>query len=370
MPSLDFDLEEAAFHGFHAQHRQGMEAALAQYLATLTDTLTLSGGIEVSRIEGRIKDKAECVRKFSRKYRTSLEESNTPYTIATYISDLIGVRVVCLYEDDIDAITQTVGQHFDVIEVTNKTAAVEGTESAFGYKGVHLDLKPRWATEAAPALHGCAVAAYPFELQVRTIVQDAWAVLDHKIKYKKSIPGPLKRRINVLAALFELADREFRQIRDATEAELLQAPDETTEDTSTSTTTPPEEQVPVLNSNLNAFSFLKIATHFFNDYTFEPRRVDSFVADVQGWSPGITRTQFNTLLRENIGTVKRYKQYIEEQRGGRRLNPYAVMRHSLYLGDKPIFAAALGRFACDTFEAWLRDCKTDYKTDNKTDYKI
>ena len=103
---------------------------MAQYLATLTDTLTLSGGIEVSRIEGRIKDKAECVRKFSRKYRTSLEESNTPYTIATYISDLIGVRVVCLYEDDIDAITQTVGQHFDVIEVTNKTAAVEGTESA------------------------------------------------------------------------------------------------------------------------------------------------------------------------------------------------------------------------------------------------
>ena len=48
-----------------------------------------------------------------------------------------------------------------------------------------------------------------FELQIRTIIQDSWSVLDHKIKYKKSIPGQLKRRINVLSALFELADREF-----------------------------------------------------------------------------------------------------------------------------------------------------------------
>lgn len=354
MPSLDFDLEEAAFHGFHAQHRQGLEAALAQYLATLTEALAQAGGIEVSRIEGRIKDKAECVRKFSRKYRTALEESNTPYTIAAYISDLIGVRVVCLYEDEIDKITQAVRQHFEVIEVTDKTAAVEGTESDFGYKGLHLDLKPRWSAETAPLLHGLPLVAYPFELQVRTIVQDAWAVLDHKIKYKKSIPGALKRRINVLAALFELADREFRQIRDATEAQLLAAPDDTE---TTTAPTLPQEQAPVVSSDLNAFTFLKIASHFFNDYSFEPRRVDSFVADVQGWAPGITRTRFNTLLRENIGTVKRYKQYIEEQRGGRKLNPYAVMRHSLYLGNKEQFAAALGRFACDTFEAWLREYK-------------
>lgn len=352
MASLDFDFEEAAFHGFHAQHRQGMEAALAQYLATLTEVLAQAGGIEVSRIEGRIKEKTECVRKFSRKYRTALEESNTPYTIAAYISDLIGVRVVCLYEDEIDKIMQAVRQHFEVMDVTDKTAAVEGTEGAFGYKGLHLDLKPRWTPQMAPVLHGLPVVGYPFELQVRTIVQDAWAVLDHKIKYKKSIPSPLKRRINVLAALFELADREFRQIRDATEAQLLAAPDETT-----ITPEPPLEQAPVVSSDLNAFTFLKIASHFFNDYAFEPRRVDSFVADIHGWSPGITRTRFNTLLRENIGTVKRYKQYIEEQRGGRRLNPYAVMRHSLYLGHKEIFAAALGRFACDTFEAWLREHK-------------
>jgi hypothetical protein len=41
--------------------------------------------------------------------------------------------------------------------------------------------------------------------------------------YKKSIPGSLKRRTNTLAALFELADREFRQVRDETELQIKKA---------------------------------------------------------------------------------------------------------------------------------------------------
>ena len=352
MTSLDFDLEESAFHAFYGQHRQLLEAALADYLGQLTSALGLAGSIEVSKIEGRVKDKTECVRKFSRKYRTALEESNTPYAIAPYITDLIGVRVVCLYEDELDKVAQVVRAQFEVMEVTDKAAAVESTEASFGYKGLHLDLRPKVLPGTPPTLLG--TQRYPFELQVRTIVQDAWAVLDHKIKYKKAIPGPLKRRINVLAALFELADREFRQIRDATEAELLQAPDETAAEVS-GTTEPPQGPVPAPGSSLNAFTFLKIATHFFKDYTFEPRHVDSFVDDVHTWSPDITRARFNTLVRENIGTVKRYKQHLEEQKNGRKLNPYTVMRHSLYLGHHNVFSAALGKAARESFEAWLSD---------------
>ena len=91
----------------------------------------------------------------------------------------------------------------------------------------------------------------PSDAAGRTIIQDSWSVLDHKIKYKKSIPGSLKRRINVLSALFELADREFRQIRDATAAELLQAPDETAEpapDATADLQAPPALQPPAASS--------------------------------------------------------------------------------------------------------------------------
>lgn len=357
MPSLDFDLEESIFHAFHGQHRQLLEATLTHYLTTLTTALEQASGIEVSKIEGRVKDKAECIRKFKRKYRIALEESNTPYAIRPYITDLIGVRVVCLYEDELDKVAQVVRAYFDVMEVSNKAAAVESTEASFGYKGLHLDLRPQIAKGSTTATAKVPTeVGYPFELQIRTIVQDAWAVLDHKIKYKKAIPGQLKRRINVLAALFELADREFRQIRDATEVELLQAPDETAVPVPSSAE-PPQEPAPTPTNRLNAFTFLKIATHFFKDYTFEPRHVDSFVDDMHTLSPNITRTHFNTLLRENIGVVKRYKQHLEEQKNGRKLNPYTVMRHSLYLGNNSIFASVLGKSARESFEIWLQENK-------------
>jgi hypothetical protein len=154
--------------------------------------------------------------------------------------------------------------------------------------------------------------------------------------------------------LFELADREFRQIRDATAAELLEAPDETAE-------APPEtgaqvpEKAPDAGSALNAFTFLKIATHFFKDFEFEPYKVDSFVDDIQCWSPGMTRARFNALLRETIGVVKRYKLHFEEQNPQGSFNPYTVMRHCLYLHNNAAFRPALRNVAREAFEAWLQE---------------
>ncbi len=356
MPSLDFDLEESAFRAFYAQHSPALEDACAALTGLVAATVTLDGGVDIAKVEGRVKDADECIRKFVRKYRPALEESNTPYDIQSYITDLVGVRVVCLYEDELEKIAQIVRAHFAVIDVTDKVSAVESTEASFGYKGLHLDLRLSAAERALP--EHAAYAHLPFELQVRTIIQDSWSVLDHRIKYKKSIPGQLKRRINVLSALFELADREFRQIRDATAEELLQAPDETAEpleDTAEddNTLAPSKTQAP--SSELNAFTFLKIATHFFKDFEFEPSKVDSFVDDVQAWSRGMTRARFNALMRETVGVVKRYKQHFEEQNPQASFNPYTVIRHCLYLSNKVAFRPALRNSARESFEAWLHE---------------
>ena len=354
MPSLDFDLEEARFRAFYAEQSTALETACGAFTGMVAAVVTQAGGVEVAKVEGRVKDVEECIRKFVRKYRPALEESNTPYEIQPYITDLIGVRVVCLYEDELEKIAAIVRGHFAVIDVTDKVTAVESTEASFGYKGLHLDLKLSNAERVLPERQ--AYAHLPFELQVRTIIQDSWSVLDHRIKYKKSIPGELKRRINVLSALFELADREFRQIRDATAAELLQAPDETAEpqaDPADNPQAPIKDAAP--SSELNAFTFLKIATHFFKDFEFEPSKVDSFVDDIQAWSRGMTRARFNALMRETVGVVKRYKQYFEEQNPQASFNPYTVIRHCLYLSNKAVFRPALRNSARESFEAWLQE---------------
>lgn len=351
MPSLDFEQEQSRFLSFHDQHQSAMQAVCDAYVALVDAQLAHDGTLDISKVEGRVKDRDECIRKFSRKYRAGLEENGTPYEIRPFISDLIGIRVVCLYEDELEKVAQAVQNVFDVIDVTDKVRDVEGTEASFGYKGLHLDLRLNAAQAALP--EHSVLAAWPIELQIRTIVQDSWSVLDHKIKYKKAIPGPLKRRINVLAALFELADREFRQIRDETEAEMLKTPDEPDETTADADPQPaPPESAQ--GSGLNAFSFLKIANHFFKDFAFEPHKVDSFVDDIHAWSPGITRARFNTLMRQTIGIVKRYKQYFEEQNPSAQFNPYTVIRHCLYLSNKELFGHALRKVSRTSFEAWLQ----------------
>ena len=350
MASLDFEQEVLGFKAFHSTHES--------LLKTLCDGLQLKIAgllqghlvLPISKIDGRVKDSDECIRKFSRKYRSTLEEQNQLYVIKDHITDLLGIRIVCLYEDEIWQIANLIRPSFGVIEITDKIAKLEQTDDFFGYKGLHLDLA--FSAADVGLAHGPALPVRQFELQVRTIIQDSWSVLDHQIKYKKSIPVPLKRRINVLSALFELADREFRQIRDETAAGLQSAPDETALPDS-------PVEAPVLTPDgyvkgeLNAFTFLKIANHFFKDFVFEPYKVDGFVESIKEWSPDITRPEFNAIVRQKIGVVKRYKQFFEERNPNLNFNPYTVIRHCLYLGDKAIFHRALQRKAQETFDAWL-----------------
>jgi ppGpp synthetase/RelA/SpoT-type nucleotidyltranferase len=61
-------------------------------------------------------------------------------------------------------------------------------------------------------------------VQIRTVLQHAWAEFEHDIRYKGTIPDEhapdLDRRFTLAAGLLELADREFSTIRDRLQAEM------------------------------------------------------------------------------------------------------------------------------------------------------
>ncbi|MGY1488294.1 GTP pyrophosphokinase [Methylobacillus pratensis] len=354
MPSLDFEAEKTLFREFHTSSHKLLEDAKDSFVALINALLIHAGSIAVSKIDGRVKDREECIKKFNLKYRTTLESSSTPYSIRDCVTDLIGLRVVCLYEDDIEKIEQCLSSHFTVVDKTDKISQVENTEGSFGYKGLHLDLRLNESRKILPEYS--KYSEFTFEVQIRTIIQDSWSVLDHKIKYKKSIPTRLKRRINTLAALFELADREFREIRDSTveeiekeeisEAALQQETDESQD-------SPTQEKFHY--SRLNVFSFLKIAKHFFNGFEFEAHKVDGFTQEIINMKPDISRGKFNFYVRENIAKVKRYQSWFEDNNQNDNLNPYTVIRHCLYLGDKEIFANILTNVAKESFNQWLSD---------------
>lgn len=354
MASLDFEKEKSEFREFYSSNIRLLEDANKSFVSLINALVNHAGNIPTSKIEGRVKDKEECIRKFNRKYRISLEEENVAYSIKDHISDLIGLRIVCLYEDDIDKIKSVLSKHFEVIDITDKISKIENTEGEFGYKGLHLDLRIADNRKNLPEYD--AYSNFNFEVQIRTIIQDSWSVLDHKIKYKKSIPNRLKRRINTLAALFELADREFKEIRNATEDEIkkeeLESPDVVEEQEAIVGPMRPDE-ASLKSSLLNAFAFLKIAKHFFNTFEFEAHKVDGFTQEIVSIKPDMTRGKFNFYMRENISQVKKYKAELEAETSKEMINPYTAIRHCLYIGDKDLFKNILNNDAREAIDNWL-----------------
>jgi len=280
----------------------------------------------VETVSGRVKDYDECITKFKRKYLPTINANNTSYKIYDYLSDFIGIRAICYYLEDVNAIRASLKTFFYEVDSSNKTMLLEKTENKFGYKSLHLDLSLRKNGSIKTAkskyfkLH--------FELQIRTVIQDAWSVLDHKIKYKKSIPLNLKRRINRLSALFEIADDEFLHIKEDISLEEKRINDRIKKGAVVENTKP-----------LDVFGFLFIAYKHFPNYNFVEFKVDGFVLELRSVHDVLTESVLNEALERYLQKTDMIAK--QEIKG---LNPYTTIRYCLYLYDSNLFNDILSEY--------------------------
>lgn len=137
------------------------------------------------------------------------------------ITDQAGVRVITFFPKTIDEVDRVINAEFWVRDKNNKADALK-LEERFGYQSVHylVSLKTDRTSLPEYAQYKDLIA----EIQVRTVLQDAWAEIEHDIQYKSSetIPPSIRRRFMSLAGLLEIADREFQAIQDH-DNELRQA---------------------------------------------------------------------------------------------------------------------------------------------------
>lgn len=146
------------------------------------------------------------------------------------IEDLCGVRVVCYYTSDMDAIADIIRKEFNILSVSDKQKEAE--EDRFGYLSRHfiVTLKDEWLS--APLYR--EYRGLKIEIQLRTMLMHTWAAISHKLLYKNESDAPreLKRRLNRLSALIELADEQFNTIRNLKDEYILrlQSDDENKEE--------------------------------------------------------------------------------------------------------------------------------------------
>lgn len=127
------------------------------------------------------------------------------------ITDTLGVRVVCPFMEDLIVVEETLRAAFDVTEVERKGAHLGETE--FGYSSVHLlvtlplDIRDGFHLDRP----------WICEVQLRTILQDAWAEVEHELVYKAELTPldtKLRRKLAALNANLTLSDIIFQEIRD------------------------------------------------------------------------------------------------------------------------------------------------------------
>jgi ppGpp synthetase/RelA/SpoT-type nucleotidyltranferase len=123
------------------------------------------------------------------------------------VKDLAGVRIICRTIDDIRTIIEIIKPEFNIIEIKLNPSNLNISE--FGYQSQHLVIKlkkDRYKLREYSPFKGLIL-----EIQVRTILQHAWADIEHGPGYKGSatLPDEYKRRFCAIAATIEILDREL-----------------------------------------------------------------------------------------------------------------------------------------------------------------
>lgn len=161
--------------------------------------------IVVSSITSRVKERA--------KLQEKLNRPNKPYSNLNKVTDIAGVRIVTYYSDEVDVVAKIISNEFEIDWENSVDKRVLMEPDRFGY--LSLQYIAKFSKDRLILTENRRFSDCQVEIQMRSILQHAWAENEHDTGYKakEPIPREIRRYFSRLAGLLEIADSEFVQIR-------------------------------------------------------------------------------------------------------------------------------------------------------------
>jgi ppGpp synthetase/RelA/SpoT-type nucleotidyltranferase len=184
---------------------KGVYADLASTVAILMQGMLGGAAVQLHSVTQRCKDRDSLSGKLSK--------SDKNYKQLSDITDIAAVRITTYFAEDVDRVAQIVEREFiiDWENSVDKGALLD--PDRFGYQSLHY--VALLSEDRTKLIEYSRLAERKIEIQIRSILQHAWAEIEHDLGYKSAagIPRDIRRRFSRVAGLLELADDEFSIIR-------------------------------------------------------------------------------------------------------------------------------------------------------------
>jgi len=211
LPDDEWVLAWITWYGAHSGTYARLADVVERVLASATDQHA-----PLAIVHTRPKALASYAGKIQRKLRR-YRETDVEGRLVHPITDLCGARVITHTLDHVKAMCRFIEEHFDIDQANSVDVGKRLRVNEFGYLSVHYVVRfipDVFPTRAVPVRVPRTLCGLDVEIQVRTLLQHAWADISHDLSYKSTftVPDNWQREFARLAAVLEDADEAFCRV--------------------------------------------------------------------------------------------------------------------------------------------------------------
>jgi len=169
---------------------------------------TISNKLQAEELKFTLKKRVKSLESLNAKKRRLV---NIGLNQNQKIKDLLGLRFIVPFLEDVERVVEIIKESFDVVDIERKSEALSYRE--FAYDSVHMEISLE-----NPSIELPDFCCQSCEIQIRTILQEAWAEIEHDLVYKSDIEfqdnKAIRKKLAALNANLVLSDMIFQEIRD------------------------------------------------------------------------------------------------------------------------------------------------------------
>jgi len=186
-----------------------------RFLNSVEDLITNAAELQtlIHSTRKRVKDEDSLRNKLIRKWEQYKAKAISKENLFELVNDLAGFRIMHLHTDQVESIHKNLlalfeGANYELVEDPQANVWDDEFENHFQKIGIKTSVNPRMYMSVHYVIASPSKIRVTCEIQVRTLADELWGEVDHRINYPTECPSETCRdQIRVLARVASSCSR-------------------------------------------------------------------------------------------------------------------------------------------------------------------